>query len=144
MQLANSNIHILEYMHILKGINMISVVKMSVLMVAVYLLSISEVISECSPSIGKTLDVYNNNCIRFYRYPTWCIMETAILMDHTFRMQMMSTQILMRNVYCTLPGTSLTILVSGLELMILLILFVIIVIVMMILFALLLLLHLML
>ena len=36
---------------------MISAVKMSVLMVAVYLLNISEVISECPPSSGKTLDV---------------------------------------------------------------------------------------
>ena len=37
----------------------------SVLVVAVLLLSVSEVISECSPSSGKTLDVYNNNCIGF-------------------------------------------------------------------------------
>ena len=37
----------------------------SVLMVTVFLLSISEVISECPPSSGKTLDVYNNNCIGF-------------------------------------------------------------------------------
>ena len=40
----------------------------SVLVVAVLLLSVSEVISECPPSSGKTLDVYNNNCIGFYRY----------------------------------------------------------------------------
>ena len=38
-----------------------------VLVVAVLLLSVSKVISEC-PSSGKTLDVYNNNCIGFYRY----------------------------------------------------------------------------
>ena len=37
----------------------------SVLVVAVLLLSVSEVISECSPSSGKTLDVYNNNYIGF-------------------------------------------------------------------------------
>ena len=40
----------------------------SVLVVTVLLLSASEVISECPPSSGKTLDVYNNNCIGFYRY----------------------------------------------------------------------------
>ena len=28
-----------------------------------FLLSVSEVISQCPPSSGKTLDVYNNNCI---------------------------------------------------------------------------------
>ena len=38
---------------------------MSVLVVTVLLLSVSEVISECPPSSGKTLDVYNNNCIGF-------------------------------------------------------------------------------
>ena len=37
----------------------------SVLVVTVLLLSVSEVISECPPSSGKTLDVYNNNCIGF-------------------------------------------------------------------------------
>ena len=31
----------------------------------IFLLSIGEVISECPPSSGKTLDVYNNNCIGF-------------------------------------------------------------------------------
>ena len=42
---------------------------MSSLAVAVvFLLSVSEVISQCQPSSGKTLDVYNNNCIGFYRY----------------------------------------------------------------------------
>ena len=40
----------------------------SVLVVTVFLLSVSEVISKCPPSSGKTLDVYNNNCIGFYRY----------------------------------------------------------------------------
>ena len=40
----------------------------SVLVVTVLLLSVSEVISECPLSSGKTLDVYNNNCIGFYRY----------------------------------------------------------------------------
>ena len=40
----------------------------SVLVVAVLLLSVSEAISECPPSSGKTLDVYNNNCIGYYRY----------------------------------------------------------------------------
>ena len=45
-------------------------VKMAVLVLlcVVFLLSVSEVISECPPSSGKTLDVYNNNCIGFYRY----------------------------------------------------------------------------
>ena len=38
---------------------------MSVLVVTVLLLSVSEVISECPPSSGKTLVVYNNNCIGF-------------------------------------------------------------------------------
>ena len=42
---------------------------MLVLAVSVFfLLSVSEVISQCPPSSGKTLDVYNNNCIGFYRY----------------------------------------------------------------------------
>ena len=40
----------------------------SVLVVAVLLLSVSEVISKCPPFSGKTLDVYNDNCIGFYRY----------------------------------------------------------------------------
>ena len=35
------------------------------LQVVVFLLSVSEVISQCPPSSGKTLDVYNNNCIGF-------------------------------------------------------------------------------
>ena len=45
-------------------------VKMAVLVLlcVVFLLSVSEDISECPPSSGKTLDVYNNNCIGFYRY----------------------------------------------------------------------------
>ena len=44
-------------------------VKMAVLVLlcVVFLLSVSEVISECPPSSGKTLDVYNN-CIGFNRY----------------------------------------------------------------------------
>ena len=40
----------------------------SVLVVTVLVLSVSEVISECPPSSGKTLDVYDNNCIGFCRY----------------------------------------------------------------------------
>ena len=41
----------------------------SVLMVfVILLLNVSEVISQCPPSSGKTLDVYNNDCIGFYRY----------------------------------------------------------------------------
>ena len=41
----------------------------SVLMVSVtLLLSVSEATSQCPPSSGKTLDVYNNNCIGFYRH----------------------------------------------------------------------------
>ena len=40
----------------------------SVLVVTVLLLSVSEVISECPFSSGKTLDLYDNNCIGFYRY----------------------------------------------------------------------------
>ena len=39
-----------------------------VLLTIVFLLSVSEVVSQCPPSSGKTLDVYNNNCIGFYRY----------------------------------------------------------------------------
>ena len=39
-----------------------------VLLTFLFLLSVSEVISQCPPSSGKTLDVYNNNCIGFYRY----------------------------------------------------------------------------
>ena len=39
-----------------------------VLLCVVFLSSVSEVISECPPSSGKTLDVYNNNCIGFNRY----------------------------------------------------------------------------
>ena len=40
----------------------------SMLVIIVFLLSVSEVNSQCPPSSGKTLDVYNNNCIGFYRY----------------------------------------------------------------------------
>ena len=41
----------------------------SVLVIVVFLLSVNnEVISQCPPSSGKTLDVYSNNCIGFYRY----------------------------------------------------------------------------
>ena len=40
----------------------------AVLAVIVIILSVNEVISECPPSSGKTLDVNNNNCIGFYRY----------------------------------------------------------------------------
>ena len=45
-------------------------VKMAVLVLlcVVFLLSVSEVISECPPSSGKTQDVYNSNCIGFHRY----------------------------------------------------------------------------
>ena len=51
------------------GLFIIGKMAVSVLMVsAVFLLSVSEVISQCPPSSGKTLDVYNNNCIGFYRY----------------------------------------------------------------------------
>ena len=43
-------------------------IKMVVLMV-VFLLSVGEVISQCPPSSGKTLDVCNNKCISlYYRY----------------------------------------------------------------------------
>ena len=38
----------------------------SVIVVTVLFLGVSEVISECPPSSGKTLDVYNNNCIGIY------------------------------------------------------------------------------
>ena len=49
---------------------LVEVVKMtaSMFVVTVFLLSVSEVISKCPPSSGKILDVYNNNCIGFYRY----------------------------------------------------------------------------
>ena len=43
-------------------------IKMAVLAVIVFLLSVNEVISECPPSSGKTLGVYNKNCIGFYRH----------------------------------------------------------------------------
>ena len=36
--------------------------------IVIILMSVSEVMSECPPSSGKTLDVYNNNYISFYRY----------------------------------------------------------------------------
>ena len=39
-----------------------------VLLSIVFLWSISEVLSQCPPSSGKSLDVYSNNCIGFYRY----------------------------------------------------------------------------
>ena len=62
------HVHKFGYIHMLYS--PIEVVKMavSVLIVTVLLLSVSEVISKCPPSSGKTLDVYNNNCIGFYRY----------------------------------------------------------------------------
>ena len=52
-----------------KGRITLITVKMAVLVLlcVVFLLSVSEVISECPPSSGKTLDVYNNNCIGFNR-----------------------------------------------------------------------------
>ena len=43
-------------------------VSVLVVVTAVFLLSVSKVISQCPPSSGKLLDVYNNNCIGFYRY----------------------------------------------------------------------------
>ena len=47
----------------------IIIMAISVLVAIFFLLmSVSEVISQCPPSSGKTLDVYNNNCIGFYRY----------------------------------------------------------------------------
>ena len=63
--IAVSHIHLLCFYSVV-----INLAKMAVSMsvVAVFLLSVSEVISECPPSSGKTLDVYNNNCIGFYRY----------------------------------------------------------------------------
>ena len=36
-----------------------------VLLSIVFLWSISEVLSQCPPSSGKSLDVYNSNCIGF-------------------------------------------------------------------------------
>ena len=36
-----------------------------VVLIIVFLLSVSEVISQCPPSSGKTLDVYSNNCFVF-------------------------------------------------------------------------------
>ena len=69
----------------------------SVLVVTVLLLSVSEVISECPPSSGKTLDVYNDNCIGFYRYlPKH--REGCYLINCIFVMKM-STQKLIKNVY---------------------------------------------
>ena len=49
---------------------LVEVVKVtaSMFVVTVFLLSVSEVNSKCPFSSGKTLDVYNNNCISFYRY----------------------------------------------------------------------------
>ena len=40
-------------------------VSVLVVVTAVFLLSVSEVISQCPPSSGKTLDVYNSSCIDF-------------------------------------------------------------------------------
>ena len=36
-----------------------------VVLIIVFLLSVGEVISQCPPSSGKTLDVYSNNCFVF-------------------------------------------------------------------------------
>ena len=42
--------------------------KMPLFIAVAFLLSVSEVISQCPPSSGKTQDVYSNNCMGFYRY----------------------------------------------------------------------------
>ena len=78
---------------------LVEVVKMTAPMfvVIVFLLSVSEVISECPPSSGKTLDVYNDNCIGFYRYlPEH--REDCHLINCIFVMKM-STQKIIKNVY---------------------------------------------
>ena len=62
---AVGNTHLMCFYFVVTNVTNMAV---SVLVVAVLLLSVSEVISECPPSSGKTLDVYNNNCIGFYRY----------------------------------------------------------------------------
>ena len=52
-------------------VNPYDIFKMAIsVLVAIFflLMSVSEVISQCPPSSGKTLDVYSNNCIGFYRY----------------------------------------------------------------------------
>ena len=87
--------------------------------VTVLLLSVSEVISECPPSSGKTLDVYNNNCIGFIgiylMHRKDCYLMDLILM------MIMSTQKLLKDIYhVILSGTS----VSWLKLLIILIILV--------------------
>ena len=43
-------------------------VKMALLVLLSIVFLWSEVLSQCPPSSGKSLDVYSNNCIGFYRY----------------------------------------------------------------------------
>ena len=57
----------------------------------------------CPPDSGKSLDVYNNNLTCFIGIYTYCMMETAILMDHIFGMMELESTTL-----CVLPGSTLT------------------------------------
>ena len=60
--------HIYKFSIVTRAIVKVAEMAVSVLVATVFLLSVSEVSSECPPSSGKTLKVYNNNCINFYRY----------------------------------------------------------------------------
>ena len=76
-----------------------------VLVAAVLLLSVSEVISECSNSSGKTLDVYNNNCVGFIgiylMHNEVCYPNGSYFWDNTVKSPSNA-------ISCVLSGTSLT------------------------------------
>ena len=76
-----------------------------VLLTVVFLLSVSEVISQCPPSSGKILDVYNNNCIGFIgiylRYNGNCYPDKSYFWDIRVNADT-------KAISCVLPGTSLT------------------------------------
>ena len=72
--------------------------------ITVFLLSFTEVISQCPPSSGKTLDVYNNNCIKAYigiylSYDEKCYPNGSYFWDLTIRP--------LTPLQCALPGATL-------------------------------------
>ena len=76
---------------------------LSVSLVILFFLSVSEVISECPPSSGKTLDD-NCICIDIYltrSYETTCYPNGSYFWDS-------SVNAVNEAISCVLPGTSLT------------------------------------
>ena len=76
---------------------------MAVLAVIVFLLSVNDGISEYPPSSGKTLDVYNNNCIGFIgiylMHNGVCYPNGSLIFDNNI---WLPTPLM-----CVLPGSTL-------------------------------------